>query len=74
MLTSISFWSFILNILVLIVSVAGFLKVIKNDLTHVQKYLDEIKNKLSDMDAKLDNNSERIASIEGKCSATHGEN
>ncbi len=55
-----------LNIIIVIVSIAGFLKIIKNDLTHVQKDLTEIKDGQLRTDEKLDNLSERVATIEGK--------
>jgi uncharacterized protein YoxC len=55
-----------LNIIILIVSIAGFLKILRNDLTHVQKSLDKIENKLNDMDKRVDNIGERVAKIEGR--------
>jgi hypothetical protein len=58
--------SFGLNILILVVSIAGFLKILRNDLTHVQKSLEEIKTNQKETDRKLDILSERVATIEGK--------
>lgn len=62
----IPFLSFGLNILILVVSIAGFLKILRNDLTHVQKSLEEIKTNQKETDRKLDILSERVATIEGK--------
>jgi hypothetical protein len=58
--------SFGLNILILVVSIAGFLKVMKNDLCHIQKDLKEIKDNQIRTDEKLDKLSERVSKIEGK--------
>ena len=72
MLTNLGFWSLCLNILVLLVSISGFIKITRNDLVHLEKDVKEIKNTLSNIDKKLDNTTERIAKIEGKCTANHG--
>jgi hypothetical protein len=72
MFDNISFWSLILNGLVLIVSVSGFIKIMRNDLFHLEKDVKEIKNLLTNFDKKLDNTTERLAKIEGKCLANHG--
>lgn len=58
--------SFGLNLLILIVSIAGFLKIMKNDLTHLQRDVTAIKSQHEKTDEKLDNLSERVATIEGK--------
>lgn len=72
MLSSMLAWITVgLNILVLIVSIAGFLKVIKNDLTHVQKSLEDLTETVKDIDNKLDKNNEEIAAIQANCKATH---
>lgn len=71
MFSNIGFWSLVLNALVLIVSVSGFIKIMRNDLFHLEKDTKEIKNTLSLIDKKLDNTSERLATIEGKCVANH---
>lgn len=55
-----------LNIIILIVSIAGFLKILRNDLTHVQSDLTEIKTNQKETDKKLDLLSERVAKIEGR--------
>lgn len=55
-----------INVLVLIVSIAGFLKVMKNDLVHVQKSLDKIETKINDMDKRFDYIAERVSKIEGR--------
>jgi uncharacterized protein YoxC len=76
MLTNIANWGTIasvgLNILILLVSIAGFLKVMKNDLFHVQKSLDEIKSTLKEISNEVCTNGERLAKLEGKCKANHG--
>jgi hypothetical protein len=58
--------SFGLNILILVVSIAGFLKVMKNDLCHIQKDLTEIKDNQRRTDEKLDKFCERVSKIEGR--------
>jgi len=60
------------NVLILIVSIGGFLKVMKNDLVHVQKTLDEIKDAINEMRGEICTNGERLAKMEGKCKANHG--
>jgi len=60
------FWSLILNVIILLVSVGGFLKVMKNDLCHVQKSLDEIKNSVDHLFTKINSLCQRVAKIEGK--------
>ena len=72
MFTSIGFWSLVLNVVVLIVSVSGFVKIMKNDLFHLEKDVKAIQKTLDSIDKKLDSTSERIAMIEGKCLANHG--
>lgn len=72
MFTSIGFWSLVLNVVVLIVSVSGFVKIMKNDLFHLEKDVKAIQKTLDSMDKKLDNTSERMSMIEGKCLANHG--
>jgi len=72
MFANFGFWSLCLNILVLIVTAAGFVKIMKNDLFHLEKDVKEIKITIISMDKKLDGTAERIASIEGKCAANHG--
>ena len=71
MLNNMIFWSIGLNILVLIVSISGFIKIMNNDLKHLEINVNEIKNTLFTIETKLDNNAERISKIEGKCSANH---
>ena len=61
--------NFGLTLLVLAVSVGGFLKVMNNDLHHVQKDLKEIKDSQKSTDNKIDNLGERISKIEGTCAA-----
>lgn len=61
--------NFGLTLLVLAVSLGGFLKVMNNDLHHVQKDLKDIKESQKFTDNKIDSLSERIAKIEGTCSA-----
>jgi len=72
MFTNLGFWSLCLNILVLLVSVSGFIKITRNDLVHLEKDVKEMKDTLTNIDKKLDKTTERIAKIEGKCTANHG--
>lgn len=61
-----AFWSFILNIIILIVSVSGFIKIMKNDLCHVQKKLDDIATDVKTMNKEIGKLGERVAHLEGK--------
>jgi len=72
MLTNFSFWSLILNLLILLVSISGFIKIMKNDLAHLERSVKEITELLKDVNKKLDDNGERIAKLEGRCFANHG--
>jgi len=63
MFSNFAFWSLILNGLVLVVTSIGFLKIMKNDLTHVQKSLDNI-------DGKVDDLVQRVSTIEGRLKAS----
>jgi len=67
MLNLFSILSFCLNVIILIVSISCFVKILANDLKHLDKDVKDIKKSLSEVDKKLDNNSERIATIEGRC-------
>lgn len=58
--------SFGLNILILVVSIAGFLKILKNDLTHLQKDVTEIKRHQNHLYEKVVKLCERVSNIEGK--------
>jgi hypothetical protein len=66
MINLIPFLSLGLNVIVLIVSACCFVKIMGNDLKHVQKDLTEIKNKVNDMDKRLDGVAEKVATIEGR--------
>ena len=66
MINLIPFLSLGLNVIVLIVSACCFVKIMGNDLKHVQKDLTEIKNKINDIDKKLDFTAERVSKIEGR--------
>lgn len=61
--------NFGLTIVVLAVSLGGFLKVMNNDLQHVQRDLKEIKDSQKSTDNKIDGLGERISKIEGTCLA-----
>ena len=52
----ISICSLGLNVLVLIVSISGFIKIMGNDLVHLGKSINDIKDTLKEMDEKLDTN------------------
>ena len=58
--------TFGLNIIILIVSVAGFLKILKNDLSHLQKDVAEIKKNQEHLYDKVVKLCERVSNIEGK--------
>ena len=55
-----------LNVLILIVQVAGFIKITKNDLCHVQKSLDEIKYEVKRCGIDIGTLAQRVSNIEGK--------
>jgi uncharacterized protein YoxC len=58
--------TFGLNLVILIVSIAGFLKIMKNDLHHLQKDMQEIKKCTCDINNTLNKVCQRVAKIEGK--------
>jgi len=62
----ISWATFGLNIVILIVSIAGFLKILKNDLTHLQRDVSEIKKNQEHLYNKVVKLCERVSNIEGK--------
>jgi len=72
MFNNFAIWSFALNVLVLIVSISGFIKIMKNDLVHLEKNVTALTELLKEVNKKLDKNSERIAKIEDRCAANHG--
>jgi uncharacterized protein YoxC len=58
--------TFGLNILILIVSIAGFLKIMKNDLCHLQKGQEEMKKSVDHIYSKVNGLCQRVSRIEGK--------
>jgi len=58
--------NFIINILILITSSICFIKIMKNDLTHLERDVNEIKKVIKDINNKIYCLSERISKIEGK--------
>lgn len=64
----ISIANFVLTILVLIVSVSGFVKIMKNDLTHLQKDTTEIKENINHLCEEVNKLGQRVSTIEGKLS------
>ena len=54
-------------VLVLVVSGAGFIKIMNNDLAHVKKSLEDIIKNQTMIWEKVDKTAERIATIEGIC-------
>ena len=58
--------NFGINLLILITSAVCFVKIMKNDLTHLEKDVKEIRSIVKDMQEKIINLSERISKIEGK--------
>ncbi len=59
-------WSLGLNIIILLVSVGGFIKIMKNDLTHLQKGLDKLTETVDHLFVKVNSLCQRVAKIEGK--------
>ena len=72
MLTNMGFWSLILNGLVLLVSISGFIKITRNDLMHLEANVKEIKEALKRIEEEICKIGERVAMQEGKCKANHG--
>ena len=66
MFTTFGFWTLILNILVLVVSVSGFIKITKNDLFHLEKSVSELKDAVEKQTEKIEGLGERVSRIEGK--------
>jgi len=60
--------TFGLNLIILIVSACCFIKIMKNDLTHVQKDLEELKKNDNKIFSKVNGLCQRVARIEGKLS------
>ena len=60
--------NFGLQIVTIIVLSACFIKVMKNDLTHLQKDTTEIKNNVNHLYRKVNNLCQRVSKIEGKLS------
>lgn len=58
--------TFGLNLIILIVSIAGFLKIMKNDLYHLQKDIQEIKRSTLDINNTLNKVCQRVSKIEGR--------
>lgn len=59
--------NFGLTILILIVTGAGFIKIMKNDLTHLQKDVTELKKDVKEcVLPKIYKINERVANLEGK--------
>ena len=58
--------NFGINILILIISAVCFVKIMKNDLNHIQKDLNEIKIIVWDLENKILQLTERLSKIEGK--------
>jgi hypothetical protein len=66
MFNSLAGWSLILNVAVLLVTAGGFIKVLRNDLWHLDKYVKEIKGDVKTLGEKVDTIGERVSKIEGK--------
>jgi hypothetical protein len=58
--------SFALNLIILTVSACCFIKIMKNDLTHVQRDLGEIKSELKEHAIKMGSIAEDVAHLKGK--------
>ena len=61
-----SFLSLGLNLIILIVSACCFIKIMKNDLIHLQKDLEELKQSDKKIFSKVNGLCQRVARIEGK--------
>lgn len=59
-------FSFVLNLIILTVSACCFIKIMKNDLTHVQKSLTEIKEELKSHETKISSIAEDVSYLKGK--------
>jgi len=63
--------SLVIQILVLIATVAGFIKVIYNDLTHLNIDMKDSKNKLEKVEAKISNIETGLCSMKAVCNERH---
>jgi len=54
-----------LNLIILVVSASGFIKIMKNDLTHVQADLKELKQNDKKIFDKVNGLCQRVSKIEG---------
>jgi uncharacterized protein YoxC len=66
MLNLVPILSFGLEIIILIVTACCFVKIMKNDLTHLQKDVTEIKGDTKHLFNKVNGLCERVSKIEGK--------
>lgn len=66
MINIFSIMSFGLNLVILLVSACCFVKIMKNDLIHLQRDLQELKNNDKRVFSKIDKLGERISRIEGR--------
>lgn len=62
----ISIAHFVLTIIVLIVSVSGFVKIMKNDLSHLQNDVTEIKDKIETHTQDITSIKVDVAHLKGK--------
>jgi uncharacterized protein YoxC len=58
--------NFGLTIVLLVVSCAGFIKIMRNDLTHLQKAVDELKTDCKHIFSKVNGLCQRVSRLEGK--------
>jgi len=66
MVNLISFLSLGLNLIILIVSACCFIKIMKNDLIHVQADLTELKENDKKIYSKVNGLCQRVSRIEGR--------
>ncbi|HUW89205.1 MAG TPA: hypothetical protein VMV43_01660 [Candidatus Nanopelagicaceae bacterium] len=60
--------SLAVNVITLVVLIACFIKVMKNDLTHLQRDTTEIKANVKQISITVSEHGERLSNIEGKLS------
>jgi len=63
--------SLTINIIILIATVTGFVKVIYNDLTHLNIYVKEINSKFEKMEEKVSNIETGLCSMKAICNERH---
>jgi hypothetical protein len=68
---SISLISLGLNILILIVSISGFVKIMKNDLNHLAEDVKEIKHNINNISRKITKVDKVQVTMQAVCAERH---